>query len=133
MASVRDRRVVQAGHTIFREGEPGHNMFIVEKGRVMIWRGSPDNRIILGFIPAGGIFGEMAIFDDGMRMASASAVAETVLVAVHADRVREAMRKADPILEKLIRVMLESTRSLAKQVEDLSAKSPSEDDGPAEG
>jgi len=115
---VLSRRVVHRDQVIFREGEPGNVMFLVQSGRVQIWRGQPDDRVELGVVPQGGIFGEMAIFDGKPRMASASALEDTVLVQIQGDHVREALRKADPILTKLIKVVLDSTRSLGAQLEE---------------
>lgn len=128
---VLSRRVVHRDQVIFREGEPGNVMFLVQSGRVQIWRGQPDDRVELGVVPQGGIFGEMAIFDGKPRMASASALEDTVLVQIQGDHVREALRKADPILTKLIRVVLDSARSLASQLEQ-AHKERGTDDPPAE-
>ena len=117
-AQVLSRRVVHKDQVIFREGEPGSVMFLVQSGTVLIWRGEPEDKVALGIVPQGGIFGEMAIFDGKPRMASASALEDSVLVQIQGDHVREALRKADPILTKLIQVVLESARSLAAQLED---------------
>jgi len=118
---VLSRRVVHKDQIVFREGEPGNVMFLVQSGRVQVWRGTADARVEIGVVPAGGIFGEMAIFDGKPRMASASALEETVLVQIQGDHVREALRKADPILTKLIQIVLDSARSLAAQVEEAHA------------
>ncbi len=120
-SQVLSRRVVHKDQVIFREGEPGNVMFLVQSGRVQIWRGAPDARVEIGVVPQGGIFGEMAIFDGKPRMASASALEETVLVQIQGDHVREALRKADPVVTKLIRIVLDSARSLAAQVEEAHA------------
>ena len=117
-SQVLTRRVVHKDQVIFREGEPGNVMFLVQTGRVRIWRGTDEDKVELGVVPQGGIFGEMAIFDGKPRMASASAMEETVLVQIQGDHVREALRKADPILGKLIQIVLDSARSLAAQVEE---------------
>lgn len=127
---VLSRRVVHKDQVIFREGEPGNVMFLVQSGRVQIWRGQPDNRVELGVVPQGGIFGEMAIFDGKPRMASASALEDTVLVQIQGDHVREALRKADPILTKLIKVVLDSARGLGAQLEAAHRGAGSPSDGP---
>jgi CRP/FNR family cyclic AMP-dependent transcriptional regulator len=130
---VLSRRVVHKDQIIFREGEPGNVMFLVQSGHVLIWRGEPEHKVALGIVPQGGIFGEMAIFDGKPRMASASALEDTVLVQIQGDHVRDALRKADPIVTKLIKVILDSARSLAAQLEDAHkelGKEGSASDGP---
>jgi CRP/FNR family transcriptional regulator, cyclic AMP receptor protein len=119
MIGVKNRNTYHPGQTIFREGERGASIFIVERGSVEIWRGTSEARVVLGCIPIGGVFGEMAIFDDGPRVATATAVEETVLIRISSDRIRQALDKADPVLTKLIHVMLDSTRRMARQLEAL--------------
>jgi len=128
---VLSRRVVHKDQIIFREGEAGNVMYLVQSGHVLIWRGDPEHKVALGVVPKGGIFGEMAIFDGKPRMASASALEETVLVQIQGDHVREALRKADPILTKLIKVVLDSARSLASQLEQ-AHRELGKDDPPAD-
>jgi len=120
--TVLSRRVYHSGQIVFREGEPGDVMYLVERGSVRIWRGTADDPLEIGVIPQGGVFGEMAIFDGKPRMASASAAEETVLVQINGDKVRAALHKADPIIPKLIQVILDSARNLAQQLEE--AKRP---------
>jgi CRP-like cAMP-binding protein len=60
-----------AGTVIFRHGDPGDAMFAVLDGTVLIQK---DN-VLLEEIPAGGIFGEMALVDGAAR--SADAIAQT--------------------------------------------------------
>ncbi|HYH17755.1 MAG TPA: cyclic nucleotide-binding domain-containing protein [Azospirillum sp.] len=120
--TVLSRRVYHSGQIVFREGEPGDVMYLVERGSVRIWRGAADAPLEIAVIPHGGVFGEMAIFDGKPRMASASAAEETVLVQIKGDKVRDALRKADPIISKLIEVILDSARNLAQQLDD--AKRP---------
>ncbi|HYD67694.1 cyclic nucleotide-binding domain-containing protein [Azospirillum sp.] len=120
--TVLSRRVYHSGQIVFRESEPGDVMYLVERGSVRIWRGTADDPLEIGVIPQGGVFGEMAIFDGKPRMASASAAEETVLVQINGDKVRAALHKADPIIPKLIQVILDSARNLAQQLEE--AKRP---------
>lgn len=56
-----------AGQTVFSEGEKGEAMFAVLDGEVdIVIRGK-----VVETIGAGGVFGEIALFDDSPRAASA--------------------------------------------------------------
>ena len=61
-----DVRPFSAGQTIFQEGQPGDVMYAVLDGEVEINR---QNRV-LETVPAGGVFGEMALIDQQPRSAS---------------------------------------------------------------
>jgi CRP/FNR family transcriptional regulator, cyclic AMP receptor protein len=71
-------RTFKAGETIFKEGDPGDEMFVIQSGRVEIRRG---NRT-LETLGEKSIFGEMALIDDGPRSASAVAATDVSLVPV---------------------------------------------------
>jgi len=116
MRGFLDRRLVHAGQSVFRQGELGNKMYVIERGSVEIWRGTADDRVMIAIIPSGGVFGEMAIFDGKPRMASATALEETVLVQVDGTHLRDALQKADPIIDTLVRVVLESARDLGRQL-----------------
>ena len=70
---------VEAGATIFTEGDDGDNMFIVRSGEVEIRR---DGKVVATIGPR-GIFGEMALIDGSPRSAGARAKTDCELVAVN--------------------------------------------------
>ncbi len=57
------------GEVIFEEGSKGDTMFVVRSGEVAIEHGGR----ILETVPAGGMFGEMALIDQSTRSATARA------------------------------------------------------------
>jgi CRP/FNR family transcriptional regulator, cyclic AMP receptor protein len=81
--SILDRlgapyRHFDAGEKIFLEDEAGNEMYMVRSGRVdVITYGS-----VLENVRAGGIFGELALIDDGPRSAAAMAAEPTEVVAI---------------------------------------------------
>jgi CRP-like cAMP-binding protein len=67
-----------AGHVIFRERDPGDLMYAVMEGEVEILVGDKP----VETIGVGGIFGEMALIDDGPRSATARTKTACKLVPV---------------------------------------------------
>jgi molybdopterin converting factor small subunit len=78
----RFTRTVQAGEFVFREGDAGGTLFIVQDGRVELVAG--EDGPSLAVIDVGGIFGEKAFFASGPRDLSARAMSDVRLI--HLDR-----------------------------------------------
>jgi len=71
-------RHFEAGEKIFLEDDAGDVMYMVRSGRVdLITYGT-----VLENVRAGGIFGEMALIDDGRRSAAAMAAETAEVVAI---------------------------------------------------
>ena len=69
---------VPAGATIFREGDRGAEMFGVISGEVDLFTGN----VVLEIVGPGMVFGEMALIEDDVRSASASARTDCRLVQI---------------------------------------------------
>src|SRR5207248_9855695 len=73
---------LKAGSSLFRVGDAGEAMYIIESGRVRITVTDADGReVILASLGHGDFFGEMAMFDGHGRSADAT-VAEDSRLAV---------------------------------------------------
>jgi CRP/FNR family transcriptional regulator, cyclic AMP receptor protein len=71
-------RHFEAGEKIFLEEDLGDAMYMVRSGRIDII----TYGIVLENVRSGGIFGEMALIDDGPRSAAAIAAEPTEVVAI---------------------------------------------------
>jgi CRP-like cAMP-binding protein len=70
------------GEVIFDEGEAGQALYVVLSGRVLICRqGDPEGGRIAE-IPAGALFGELALLESAPRTAQARAQEDSVLAAL---------------------------------------------------
>ncbi|HEY5037382.1 MAG TPA: ATP-binding protein, partial [Chthoniobacterales bacterium] len=80
---------------IFREGDSGEVLYLVEEGSVKISKlGRGGNQETLGFIEAGNFFGEMALLDGEPRSAMAAAAGATVLGIVNETTFRHILENA---------------------------------------
>jgi CRP/FNR family transcriptional regulator, cyclic AMP receptor protein len=73
-----ETRSYKAGETIFKEGDPATELFVIRSGRVGIMCG---NRL-LDTLETNNIFGEMALIDAAPRSAAAVATTDVELVPV---------------------------------------------------
>ena len=75
-------RVYADGEVIFKEGDKGEGMYVVQSGKVRITRQTASGEVVLNTIGSGDILGEMAIFDKLPRSATASALGEARVLSV---------------------------------------------------
>ena len=73
---------VAAGDVVFREGEPGNEMFGIIEGRIQLQSMSR----IIATLGTDDVFGEMAIIDASPRMATAIATTDSVLAVIDRHR-----------------------------------------------
>ena len=79
-AVLLHRRVYTEGEIIFRQGDVGSGFFLVRSGSVQLTaEDSAHGNLPLATLPEGSIVGEMAIFDNSPRSATAVAVEDSVL------------------------------------------------------
>ena len=75
--SFRPRQV------LFQAGDPPERVYLLLKGRVKVYQVAENGKeIILDVVGKGGVVGDMAIVEDGERIACASAIDETVAVSI---------------------------------------------------
>ena len=111
---VLNRRTFQAGEQIFCEGDRGESAYIVQSGAVAIEKKRADGSLrLLGKIPAGGIFGEMALVDNQPRMASARALVDSVCLMVPKALLEKKLDGADPFVAAMVRILISNTRQAA--------------------
>jgi len=77
---------LERGDILFREGDRGDRLYVIGEGKIKLGRTSVDGREnLLAVLGPGEMFGELSLFDPGARTATATAVAETQLIALGHD------------------------------------------------
>ena len=79
---------VSKGHTLFKEGDAGDRLFVVVEGKLKLGTSSGDGREnLLSILGPGDMFGELSLFDPGPRTATATAVTDSIVLALANDQV----------------------------------------------
>jgi CRP/FNR family transcriptional regulator, cyclic AMP receptor protein len=74
---------LERGDVLFREGDRGDRLYVIGEGKIKLGLTSNDGREnLLAILGPGEMFGELSLFDPGPRTATATAVAETQLIAL---------------------------------------------------
>jgi diguanylate cyclase len=101
----------QNGDVIFREGDPPGTAYLIESGKIEVSICQGEARIVLSFLGAGDLLGEMAVLDDAPRSAQARAIETSVLTPIKSDQIHERLNEADPIIRALMGNLLHRYRS----------------------
>ncbi len=86
---LHERRLRQ-GEVLFRDGDPGHELFLIREGSVVISKpvlGRVEQ--VLARLGPGDFFGEMSLFDGSPRSATVQAETETVLFYLDREHLRQ--------------------------------------------
>ncbi len=68
---------IPKGGVLFREGDPGDRLYVLEKGKIKLGTASTDGRdALLAIVGPGEMIGELSLFDPGPRAASATALTD---------------------------------------------------------
>ena len=81
--SNKVERVYPGGYLLFAEGEPGHELYVIQEGSVKISKIVNGQEVILAVLRKGDIFGEMALLEDKPRTANAEILEECTVLAVN--------------------------------------------------
>ncbi|MBF0561485.1 MAG: cyclic nucleotide-binding domain-containing protein [Alphaproteobacteria bacterium] len=109
-----ERRSFARGTKIFSQGDRGDAAYVVESGRIAIYKHLEDRKVHLATMTKGALFGEMAVIDGSSRMASAVALEASVLVRIPAGVVEQKMTKTDPFIKALINILMDNLRNVHK-------------------
>lgn len=94
---------VQAGSTLFREGDPGDSLFIITHGEIKILsQNSKGEEVEVARLKDGEFFGEFAFFSNSKRQADAVASSETELLELTRDTLIDVTQKYPRVKEVLI-------------------------------
>lgn len=99
-----------AGDVIFKQGDAGSSLFLIEDGAVEISHGEGRAKVVLTNLFAGQYFGELSLFDGAPRSASAIAVRPSCLVRLDRDELVDFVNKNPGAALRIIAEMSERLR-----------------------
>ncbi len=118
LAEIVEEIEIKEGETVFRENDPGEDLFVIVRGKVNIIRseGTPSEAII-AMLEERECFGEMSILDDEPRSATVRTAADTLLLKIQQDEFRELIREEPDVAFKVFRVFTRRLRNAQPEPE----------------
>ena len=95
---------------IFRQGDEGSSLFIIEEGAVEISYGDGKAKVLLAHLFAGQYFGELSVFDGAPRSATATTTRRSRLVRLDRDDLVDFVNKNPAAALRIIAEMSERLR-----------------------
>ena len=110
LSAQLQERAVPAGATVFRAGEEGDTLFLVQEGAVEISTGEGKQRTVLASLFPGAFFGELSLLDGSPRSATATTTKDCVLQALERDHFFSFVRGKPDAATKILAEMAERLR-----------------------
>jgi CRP-like cAMP-binding protein len=123
------------GRVLFKEGDDGDDMYIIQSGRVAIKKRVKDADTTLAVLEKGDFFGEMAILERMPRSATAEVIEAGDLIVISSEMFGDMIKTNPEIAVRMLRKQSIRLRETNKQLESLMASgalpSPAAAEAPA--
>ncbi len=121
---ARFGREYQPGEVLFREGEAGEVMFVIQSGAVRITKAIGGEEKVLAVLGPGEFLGEMAILNGKPRTATATVVETTRCLVIEAKTLEQMVARNAEIALRLIKKLAKRLDSADTLVEILMHRDP---------
>jgi CRP-like cAMP-binding protein len=112
-------RPLPKGELLFSQGDPSNELFVISEGRIAIATRSSDGReSMVAVLEAGGLFGELGLFDDEPRSADARALTDSEVLALAYDDLRSVLQTRPEILWVIVRLLAQRLRATDEALAD---------------
>ena len=119
LAQHARRRVFRRGETIFRHGDPGVALYVLEHGRVKVVVSSEQgDEVLLAVLGAGDVFGELSVFDGLPRSATLVALEDTIALMLERAAFQQIVRREPDIALNLLAVLSRRLRTGDTMIQD---------------
>ena len=105
-----------AGQIIYREGDPGDAVFIIQDGQVEVLRDINGENVRLAVLRKGAIFGEMGVLRDKPRSTTTRAIDAIALVKISKESFLSTFRRDSPLALPLLRMLCDRLSQVDSQL-----------------
>ena len=109
------------GESIFRKGDVGAELYVVLEGEVRIHLDHDGHEVTLARHGPSKVVGEMSVFDDQPRSASAQAAQDTTVRVLRRDRMQAIVHEHPEVLLEFVKNLSQRLRVMNEQLESGSA------------
>jgi CRP-like cAMP-binding protein len=118
-----------AGALVLEEGDTALGLFLIGSGEVEVFKTEDGQRVPLARLRAGDLLGEMALFDEAPRSASAEALKPTECLLLTRGGFHAALQEEPEILSRIVPRLVQRLRSTQDRLVELEAREEDEAEG----
>jgi CRP/FNR family transcriptional regulator len=119
---LSDRRL-KNGEIFYGPQDPSERLFLLQKGKVRIFRTTPDGReFTLAVVESGTVFGEMALLGQQLEGAYAQAMEPSQVSTMAREDLEQLVLERPEVGLRIIQVLSERLRRQETRLEDVSMK-----------
>lgn len=115
-------KTIPKGTVLFREGDIGQEMYIIQIGRVKISKKVRNIEKTLSVIGKGEFFGEMAILNDKPRSATAEVIEDSEILVIDRNTFETMIKGNTEIALRIIKKLAQRLQEADNQIENLLIK-----------
>ena len=115
-------KVFPPGTVLFRDGERGKEMYVIQSGKVKITKEIRGEEQTLATLGDGEFFGEMAILNNKPRSASATVMEESKMLVIDPKTFEAMIRGNTEIAVRMIKKLSQRLQEADHQIESLMMK-----------
>jgi len=108
LAPLMKEMQYEQGTEIFKEGETGDCMYIIQQGNIKIHKGNTT----LAILKEKEVFGELSLLDADTRSASATADTECILYKIDQEPFYELMDERPEVAKGFIKILCQRLRTM---------------------
>ena len=113
----------EPGRVFYAPDEMGEVLFLLKKGRVQLYRLSPEGKkLVVAIMEPGSIFGEMSIIGQGMHNTFAESIEDCTLCVMSRVDVERILLDKPMVALRFMEAMAQRLQETESQLEDLAFK-----------
>ena len=105
---------------IFREGDPGDVMYVIQEGEVRITKSTDSGDVTIATLGPGEFLGEMALFDKKFRSATATVSTTARILTVDKKKLFATISRDPTLAFRVIETLCQRIRQLDDKMRDLA-------------
>jgi len=105
---------------VFHQDDPAAHVYLIASGTVKISvEDESGQEVVIALIRGGEVFGELALFDEGQRSATVTALTETTTLALASRDFNDVLQRSPAAMHQLLGLLARRIRHSTGHIEDL--------------